>query len=53
MRPDRIDTRTGKGLVIIHSCTGCGVMRANRIAVDIIQGDDIGAITAVITGRPS
>jgi hypothetical protein len=53
MRPDRIDTRTGKGLVIIHSCTGCGVMRANRIAVDIIQGDDIDAITAVMTGRPS
>jgi hypothetical protein len=50
MRPAQIDTRTGKGLVIIHRCTGCGAVRANRIARDALQGDDIDAITAVMTG---
>jgi hypothetical protein len=44
MRPDRIDHRSGKGLVIIHRCTRCGVARANRLAQDTAQEDDIGAI---------
>jgi RNHCP domain-containing protein len=44
MRPDRMDHRSGKGLVIIHHCIRCGVVRANRLAQDTVQADDIGAI---------
>jgi RNHCP domain len=48
MRPERVDHRGGKGLVIIHRCVGCGFARANRIAADFAQGDDIDAIIAVL-----
>jgi hypothetical protein len=44
MQPDRMEHRSGKGLVIIHRCIRCGVVRANRVARDTVQGDDIGAI---------
>jgi hypothetical protein len=44
MRPDRMDHRSGKGLVIIHRCVRCAAIRANRLAQDTAQEDDIGAI---------
>jgi len=50
MRPDRVEHRTGKGLVVIHRCTRCGVERTNRIADDQLQGDDIDAIIAIMSG---
>jgi RNHCP domain-containing protein len=51
MRPERIEHRGGKGMVLIHQCTACGAVRPNRIADDPVQGDDIAAITAVMMGR--
>ena len=48
MRPERMDHRSGKGLVIIHSCLRCGVTRANRLARDTAQDDDIRAISDLI-----
>ncbi len=50
MRPERIDHRRGKGLVIIHRCVECDQIRANRIADDAIQGDDIDVICALMAG---
>lgn len=44
MQPERMDDRPGKGLVIIHHCVRCGLSRANRIARDTIQEDDISVI---------
>jgi hypothetical protein len=49
----RIDHRAGKGLVIIHGCVRCGFSRANRIASDTAQPDDIGAITNLMQQRPA
>jgi hypothetical protein len=51
MRPDRIEQRGGKGMVVIHRCTRCGASRANRLADDRGQGDDIDAVTAVMRGQ--
>ena len=51
MRPQRIDHRAGKGLVVVHVCVVCGFTRPNRIADDPAQGDDIDAIIALMT-RP-
>ena len=50
MRPQRVDHRTGKGLVVVHVCVVCGFTRPNRIADDPAQGDDIDAIIALMTG---
>jgi RNHCP domain len=50
MRPERIDRRPGKGLVVIHRCTRCGAERANRIACDTVQPDDVDEVTAVMAG---
>jgi hypothetical protein len=36
--------RPGKGLAIIQRCVRCGFTRANRLAVDTAQEDDIGAV---------
>jgi RNHCP domain len=52
MRPDRVEHRAGKGLVLVHVCVRCGAVRPNRIALDPVQGDEVAAITAVMTGRP-
>jgi hypothetical protein len=51
MRPQCVDRRAGKGLVIVHECVVCGFVRPNRIADDRIQGDDIDAIVALMTGQ--
>ena len=45
MRPDQMDHRSGKGLVIIHRCIRCGFVRANRLAQDTDQEDDIAALS--------
>jgi hypothetical protein len=50
MRPERIEHRKGKDLVTIQGCTGCGAVRANRIALDALQGDDTDATSQLIAG---
>ena len=52
MRPERLDHRPGKGLVIVHRCVECGFARPNRVAEDRTQGDDIGALAALMAGGP-
>jgi hypothetical protein len=47
MRPVALEHRGGKGLVIVHKCTGCGFRRPNRVADDPLQGDSIDALTAL------
>ena len=49
MRPERIEHRGGKGLVLVHRCVVCGFARPNRIADDPAQGDDIDAIIALMS----
>jgi hypothetical protein len=48
MRPDRIVHRRGKGLAIIHRCVRCGRARANGIAADTTQADDIGTLAVLM-----
>jgi hypothetical protein len=48
MRPERIEHRRGKGLAIIHRCVRCGRVRANRIASDTNQADDIGTLAVLM-----
>jgi RNHCP domain len=48
MRPEQIVDRRGKGLAIIHRCVRCGRVRANRIASDTTQADDIGTLAALM-----
>jgi ribosomal protein L44E len=52
MRPERLDRKTGKGLVIVHRCVSCGCARANRVAADTAQADDIGALSALMLPPP-
>lgn len=49
MRPERIEHRGGKGLVLVHRCVVCGFVRPNRVAHDTVQGDDIDAIIALMS----
>lgn len=49
MRPERVEHRGGKGLVLVHRCVGCGFVRPNRIADDPVQSDDIDAIIALMS----
>jgi hypothetical protein len=49
MRPERLDHRSGKGLVIVHRCVQCGFARANRLATDVAQADDVGALTGLMS----
>jgi hypothetical protein len=51
MRPDRVENRSGKGMVVIHGCVVCGVTRANRIAKDSVQSDDIDVIITLMAGQ--
>jgi len=48
MRPVRIEHRHGKGLAIIHRCVRCGRERANRIASDTSQADDIASLSVLM-----
>ena len=49
MRPEGVEHRGGKGLVLVHRCVVCGFVRPNRIADDPVQGDDIDAIIALMS----
>ncbi len=49
MRPEHLEHRPGKGLVIVHRCVRCGHRRANRIARDTVQADDIDAIAELLS----
>ena len=40
MRPQRVDHRAGKGLVVVHVCVACGFTRPNRIADDYLSEID-------------
>ena len=51
MRPEYMDQRSGKGLVIIHRCIQCAAVRANRLARDTAQEDDIGAVGDLLYQR--
>ena len=48
MRPERVEQRRRKGLVLIHRCVACGFSRANRIADDLVQSDDIDVLIVVM-----
>jgi hypothetical protein len=48
MRPVRVETRSGKGLVLIHTCVACGRTRPNRIARDTIQSDNPDALLSLM-----
>ena len=50
MRPERVEHRRGKGLVVIHRCVACGFTRPNKIADDPAQGYDIDALITVMRG---
>jgi len=50
MRPLRLDYRSGKGLVIVHGCVRCGAVRANRLATDTCQPDDVDAVSVLAAG---
>jgi hypothetical protein len=49
MRPEHVEHRGGKGLVLVHQCIVCGFIRPSRIADDPVQGDDIDAIIALMS----
>lgn len=49
MQPLRVEQRRGKGLVLVHRCVSCGFVRANRIADDAEQPDDIDAIIVLMS----
>ena len=40
MEPVGMKYKPGKGIQVVHRCTACGVMRANKIAGDTVQPDD-------------
>ncbi len=52
MPPVRLERRSGKGAVVVHRCQWCGFERANRVAVDTVQPDDVAAIARLATGGP-
>ena len=44
MEPVGTKYRSGKGLQVVHRCLTCGVTRANRVAYDTVQPDDLGVL---------
>lgn len=44
MRPVGLDHRPGKGWVLVHRCERCRLVRANRLAFDTTQPDDLDAL---------
>ena len=44
MKPVGIRYTSGKGFQIVHRCTACGVMRANKVATDTVQPDELEAL---------
>lgn len=50
MRPVGLTELRGKGLAVVHRCVRCGLRRANRIARDTEQPDDLDALLALPPG---
>ena len=44
MEPKAIKYNSKKGLQLVHRCLTCGAVRANRIASDTVQPDDLEAL---------
>lgn len=49
MVPVGLDTRPGKGWVVVHRCRRCGTTRPNRLAVDTAQPDDLDEVIRLST----
>ena len=48
MRPERIEHRKGKGLVIVHRCTACGA----ALLIDVATGPaELPQAAPFLTGR--
>ncbi len=47
MEPIAIKYNSKKGLQLFHRCMACGVVRANRIARDTVQPDDLEALISL------
>jgi hypothetical protein len=45
MAPVGLTLHRHKGWQVVHRCVRCGTARANKVAVDTDQPDDIGALT--------
>ena len=41
MKPVRLRQKSGKGFQIVHRCLRCGFERANRVAENTIQPDNV------------
>ena len=41
MEPIALRQKSGKGFQIVHRCLRCGFERANKVAEETIQPDDI------------
>jgi len=51
MRPDRLQYRSGKGFQIVHRCLECGAEKANVIAWNTVQPDDVTEIAGLSGAR--
>jgi len=47
MRPVGLTQPRGKGLAVVHHCTGCGSRRVNRLAADTVAPDDLDVVLAL------
>ena len=47
MQPIAIRHNSKKGLQLVHRCMTCGVVRANRVASDTVQSDDLEALISL------
>lgn len=41
MKPVDLVHRSGKGYQLVHQCLTCGERKANKVAVDTVQPDDL------------
>ncbi len=44
MEPIGLTHKSSKGLQVVHRCTTCGEMRANKVASDTVQPDELEAL---------
>lgn len=49
MEPIGIRYKSGKGFQILHRCTTCGEVRANRVATETVQPDRLEALLCLPT----
>ncbi len=47
MEPIAIRHNSKKGLQLVYRCITCGVVRANRVASDTVQPDDLEALISL------